>query len=314
MSSISTCHGTEPRQPESESCTLDSIAAMRVQERLGSYRTLDYLNNQECPPSPSALANDESVPLDADCRYKMCIWCYQVCDYVNFKREIVAIAMSYLDRFLVTPRGRLCIGDRILYKLACMTCLYTAVKVHCTEAIDPQVISGLSRGDFEAKQVEHTELVVLESLCWKLNPPTAVSFIYNLVRLIHYSLMSDESKATVVDLAKYQAELAVNDYDFVTIEPSTIALATLANAMDGIGMSIEPHSSILTSLAQAAEVDIETDLFNQVRIRLYEAITSDGTSGCSHLSPQKSEVDELSKTSSSVYFESPRSVTATPLR
>jgi hypothetical protein len=312
MAAISTSQPTTTQgQPPRGDFVLDTIKFMRGQEKLDSYGNVDYLS--QCQPSSSGLTN-VSLPLDADCRQQMSLWCYQVCDHAKIKREIVSIAMSFLDRFLATTKGRLCLSDRVFYKLACMTCLYTAIKTHNDEAIPPQVLSGLSGGSFDSTQIEHTELVILESLRWKLNAPTAVSFIYNLVLLVPSTLMSDESKATAIDLAKYQAEVAVNNYYFVTIQASTTALATLANAMDAMEMSIELQDAILILLVEAIEVDTKTALFQEVREQLCVALSAVGSSACRQLSLQTTPLDEMNKTTSSCYFESPRSVTATTQR
>lgn len=63
--------------------------------------------------------------VDDLCRQKMCEWSYRIVDHFNGSRELVAIGQNYVDRFLDKYRC-----DCTAYKLASITSLYLAVKVH----------------------------------------------------------------------------------------------------------------------------------------------------------------------------------------
>merc|ERR1712232_842236 len=86
------------------------------------------------------------APVDSSCRFAMARWCNETADFCNYKRETVAIAINCLDRFMSTPNGREVLLDRNLYQLAAMTALYSSVKIHEQEAMDPDLMSMLSRG------------------------------------------------------------------------------------------------------------------------------------------------------------------------
>jgi Cyclin, N-terminal domain len=165
--------------------SLSIISAMRHQEESG-YATGDFLHQHD-PPSGRAkgpLNQSQSSPVSVECRNLMVSWCYQVVDYCRFRRETVEIAISYLDRFCCTALGESARRDRKIYQLAAMTCLYTACKIHEPEAMDPKLVSNLSRGAYSSKEVEEMESTIVEALQWRLNPPTSLSFVRQLLDLI----------------------------------------------------------------------------------------------------------------------------------
>ena len=288
---------------------LATIEAMRKQEETG-YRSYDYLH-QQVPPFPSVNSpQNAGEPVDVDCRFRMSEWCYQIVDFCKFKRETVAVSMSYLDRFLCTPAGLDIFLDRSMFQLAAMTALYTAIKIHEPEAMEPTLIASLSRGVYNEEQVEAMEFKMLNAIMWRVNPPTAIAFIHELLDLIPSSIISGDARAAVIDLAKFQTEVAVSDYAFVTVNTSSIAFAALFNAFESMNMDLKLQSHIEYSLAQAAKIESQSTQIRDVRIRLYEAITKLPGSGqlCSSLSPETTCNIDYTKTTS--VHGSPRSVSA----
>jgi len=53
------------------------IAVMRMQEET-TYKVRDYLAES------AGIRKRASKPVDADCRIKMCEWCYEVVDFCKF--------------------------------------------------------------------------------------------------------------------------------------------------------------------------------------------------------------------------------------
>jgi hypothetical protein len=292
--------------------TLATIEVMRRQEET-TYKSYDYLH-QQAPQFPAAngplssTPGPATAPVDGDCRFRMSEWCYQIVDFCKFKRETVAISMSCLDRFLCSPGGREAFVDRSTFQLAAMTTLYTAIKVHEPEAMEPSLVASLSRGAFCKEQVEAMEITVLKAIQWSVNPPTAMSFILGFLDLIPEHLISEEAREAVLDLAKFQAELAVSDCDFIAVNASSIALASLINAFESMNMDLGLQLHIQNILSEAAKIEIQSSVFRDIRIRLYEAICGQSESHlCSNLSPETTCSGECSKGTSSV-LESPRSV------
>jgi hypothetical protein len=88
------------------------------------------------------------------------------------------------------------------------------------------------------QDVAEMERRILAGLQWKLHPPTAAAFA---VLLLDY-LMVDLPFNELEDLysnASFFAELSVCDYFFVTHRCSTIALACVLNALEGMMLDEE---------------------------------------------------------------------------
>lgn len=205
----------------------ETLTAMFRQEQ--AYTPQDCLHQET--PLPEPVRNALHVDIDQDCRNKMVTWSYQVVDFCKFSRESVEIAMNYLDRFIATPAGQSALQDRNVYQLASMTCLYTAVKTHERQAMHPNVVAQLSQNTYTAQQVEAMEAVILGALQWRLNPPTSIAFVRELMMNIH---LPKDTKEVVMELAKLQTELAVNDYKFLTTTKSTIAYCSLKNSLEAV--------------------------------------------------------------------------------
>lgn len=246
--------------------TLSTIAAMRRQE--ASYMQRDFLH-QSSPQMPSA---NGPAHVDIDCRSKMTAWCYQVVDFCKFHRETVEIAMNYADRFLATPAGLAALSDRTTYQLAVMTALYTAVKLHEPEAMDPKLVSNLSRGAYTPQQVEAMEAVMLGALQWKLNPPTALSFVRQYLDLLPGDVLDAGVRQTAYDITKYQTELAVNEYDFCSVFPSTTAYCSLVNSLESMGLDAKVVAEISRVIASAAGIDVYDDKALNVQNWLYSSV------------------------------------------
>eukprot|EP00531_Pseudo-nitzschia_arenysensis_P002637 CAMPEP_0116144378 /NCGR_PEP_ID=MMETSP0329-20121206/15975_1 /TAXON_ID=697910 /ORGANISM="Pseudo-nitzschia arenysensis, Strain B593" /LENGTH=294 /DNA_ID=CAMNT_0003639807 /DNA_START=44 /DNA_END=928 /DNA_ORIENTATION=+ len=245
--------------------TLDTVHAMRRQEEL-AYSVSDYLS---CLPETNAALE---TPVDATCRHVMAKWCNEIADFCDYKRETVAIAMNCLDRFMASPSGYEVLLDRNQYQLAAMTALYSSVKIHEQEAMDPRLVSTLSRGAHSAEAVEAMESKMLNAIQWRINPPTAMSFVRSMIDLIPDHLMNSCEKETVADITKFQIELAVNEYKFCTVNASSIAYACALNAMESVIDDGMLYSEFETSMAKTMMLD--NSCVRDIRIALYELMNS----------------------------------------
>lgn len=240
---------------------LETIHAMRRQEEL-SYSVVDYLSY--LPTATTAL----DTPVDASCRFVMAKWCNEIADFCNYKRETVAIAMNCLDRFMSSPSGQEILLDRNLYQLAAMTALYTSVKIHEQEAMDPKLVSTLSRGVHSAQAVEAMESKMLTAIQWRVNPPTAMSFVRSMIDLIPDHLIHSCEKDAIFDVAKFQIEMVVNEYDFCTFNASSIAFACALNAMESVVADGMLYADFETTMGKTLMVD--DSCVRDLRIAIYE--------------------------------------------
>ena len=147
----------------------------------------------------------------------------------RINREIAAISLSYLDRFLSYYSC-----DRRTFKLAATSGLFLAVKLHEPRKTDLMgILSDLSRGEFSMDDVIRMEREFLDALTWKLNPPTPVAFVGHFLHLLQVPIDSEVTRS-ISALAAFFTELAVCDYSLVTVNSSTIAVASILNAMETI--------------------------------------------------------------------------------
>eukprot|EP00548_Thalassiothrix_antarctica_P014946 CAMPEP_0194173920 /NCGR_PEP_ID=MMETSP0154-20130528/8188_1 /TAXON_ID=1049557 /ORGANISM="Thalassiothrix antarctica, Strain L6-D1" /LENGTH=297 /DNA_ID=CAMNT_0038887169 /DNA_START=60 /DNA_END=953 /DNA_ORIENTATION=+ len=289
-----------------------NISAMKRQEQ--SYLSKDYLHSfpdeTEYPCQFEGVLNTNSSVNEA-LRLRMVNWCYQIVAFCQFSRDTVAISTNYLDRFLSTTEGINARKDWKIFRLAAMTCLYTAIKIHEVEAIDPTFISNLSKGNFTEKQVVDMEQKIIMSLQWRLNPPTPSSFIQKFLSIIPDKTMSKSEKSAVRKLATYQTELSVGDYNFLSYDASCIALASLANAIQATRRGYFQH--ILQTISKIADIDISSQAFMKCRESLYTKMNMPSHCQESYSIPQLSTVRKHGRSTNSVH-NSPRGVDTFPTR
>ncbi len=245
---------------------LETMATMRLQESSG-YATTDWSCEGSIP------LHEQSAMVDMVCRSKISNWFVQVVDFCKFRRETVEITLSMLDRFLVSPEGVGARTDRGLYQLASMTALYTAVKIHEAEAMDPQLVSKLSRGAYSASEIEEMERLLLQGLKWRVNPPTTMSFVRELMNLIPHETLELETRNTLMDITKYQIELTVGQEELFKIPPSLIALAALRNTLASLPIDSQLTEYILFVFSNALQWDLNDTGVKNVRNVMYEAVT-----------------------------------------
>ena len=180
---------------------VERITVMQEQEA-DSYKHHDY------------IVPGEETRIDSLCRVLMVEWCYQITDYCKFRRETVAICLSYLDRFLSSssPRAAEAIQSRKVYQLATMTTLYIAIKLFEPMTVDTNLLSTLSQGVYSESDITDMEEEILVALGWMMNGPTAHDFISHMIALIPKSAYyHDESTLiTLLDFSRYQARALEN--------------------------------------------------------------------------------------------------------
>jgi hypothetical protein len=287
--------------------TLETIQAMRFQEE-NAYCVSDYLPQR--PPVNCAL----DTPVDASCRFVMAKWCCEIADFCKYKRETVAVAMNCLDRFMASSVGQQILLDRNLYQLACMTALYSSVKIHEQEAMDPILISSLSRGVHSPKAVEEMEAKMLEAIQWRVNPPTAMSFVRCMMDLVPSNTVGAAEREMVTEIAKFQVELTLNEYNFATFRASAIAFASLLNSLESLSNDSTFFANFESTVARSVGIDINS--VRLLRIALYELMNGNDTAVLQEntvSTPSPTKIDSTCSEPIDVagyYTSSPRSVNA----
>lgn len=267
----------EPDFGDHEGEFQENLHAMLRQEATGKYDCTDYLSvtvwqanahpqqitkkpkfevsrYSPVPPacvagtSPVARSTSSNARIDEYCREQIVEWSFRVVDYFRIDREVVAVSLSFLDRFLATYRC-----DRTSFKLAATTTLHLAVKLlYPCKLADLGILSDLSRGEFDMKDVCAMETNILHMLQWNLHPPTAAAFTSIFLDYFFASRMvtiSNTDLDDMYDVSSFFSELAVCDYSSVRIRSSTIAIAAILNAVEGM---YGPDHSLVTDILAAA--------------------------------------------------------------
>eukprot|EP00934_Nitzschia_sp_Nitz4_P004938 Nitzschia sp. Nitz4//scaffold28_size193895//175697//176548//NITZ4_001689-RA/size193895-processed-gene-0.284-mRNA-1//-1//CDS//3329546054//4928//frame0 len=279
---------------------MDTLQVLLNQEE-SAYQVRDYLS--VVPKLPQHM----EPAVDAECRRVMAKWCNDIAEFCNYSRETISIAMNCLDRFMATPDGCKILLDRNHFQLASMTALYTAVKIHEHEAMDPALVSTLSRGVHTAQAVEYMEQRMLQAIGWRVNPPTPGAFATNMLALVSPRALSDAEKEIILELASCQVHMATCSYDFVTVPPSHVALASILNAMG----DLLPQNGFCEQFASgiASTLGAELNNIRDLRISLYEAVEGCEPMEIAVTHCNAKEVESHSN-SSGEYEVSPRAVNA----
>jgi hypothetical protein len=246
--------------------SLDTIAAMRHQETT-SYVTSDWLQLEQHESQMYVTSNGplHFKAVDIECRNRVAAWGIQVADYCKFSRETVEIAMSCLDRFLASAEGTTARNDRNVYQLASMAALYTAIKIHEPNAMDPKSVARLSRGAFSPQEIEKMEAKLLHALKWRVNPPTTLSFVRKLLSLIPEQVLHRDLRGAVFDLTRCQTEFSISTYQLVPVAASTVAYSALMISLEslGLGLGDKVVSNCSHIFSQALQVDCDSSSFCQ---------------------------------------------------
>ena len=165
---------------------LDAIQVLKDKE-VSAYRVLDYLYGPPhadrisvdvtaAPPSAASASsadfsltysvgtsttNDSSKTaggVTEDWRSNICEWSYQVIDHLDYDREIVAVSMHYLDRYLAKRTV-----DKRTFQLVALTTLHLATKLYSprNQQLSIHLLRNLSRGYFDEEHITAMEQSIL---------------------------------------------------------------------------------------------------------------------------------------------------------
>ena len=248
MASISSASSWGQQQHNLASPNLLNILSVESKEQYEvkpNYLHSSVLMQNLPPPSDS---KDQGV--SERCRRRTCEWMYDICDYFKLNREVVGIALFYVDRyFTITFEGsdsqQKVPVTRRQFQLVALTGLYIAVKLHgesrhenptyrpattlersdstssdCSSQqqqwnrlkFSLSTCASISRNQFTSDEIEDCERKVFGTLDWHLNPIISSGNIIDML-LIYIPTMEggDDSIALFVyDCAKYLAELSIS--------------------------------------------------------------------------------------------------------
>lgn len=231
-------------QTSSRDMRRDQLRAMMIQEDREGYKCSDYLSYYtETSSVIETVGGDVGCTLrrpaivvknlNVSCRTSICEWMYRVVDHFGVDREVVAIALSYIDRVLSI---NYC-ADRRTFKLISSTSLHLAIKVHFPTMWKDvgRLLPDLSRGDFCLEDLVGMEKELVHSLTWLLNPPTPQCMAVHILSLLPSDSAPRDVLHNITNTALFLIELSVCDYFFTTTSRSVVAIAAVLNAAETVG-------------------------------------------------------------------------------
>jgi hypothetical protein len=183
-------------------------------------------------------------------------WCYDIIDHCKLDRETVAIAMDIVDRFISNQsaydaqRTLLCSWQ---YQLVVVSSLFIAVKLNERVIVESDFFASLCRGLYGIDEIEKMEMLILQGLTWRVNAPTSIQMVHYILSLLssHVDQLDERVWTFILDEARYQTEHAVRDYYFSTQRSSTIAVASIVNAIEMLKK--EDRTDLLTALLRVIQ-------------------------------------------------------------
>lgn len=182
-------------------------------------------------------------------RRKICEWLFEVVDHFRFDREVVWIALFYLDRAVSIQTKELGYTmNRREFQLVAVTSLYIAIKLHGEVQLESSdmprrklridVFVELSRGLFTVKTLEEKEMEILKMLNWHVNPTSSAKFIAFLLHFFPEKWCGStiaSARVSIYELARYLTELSVccSSITF-NYKASEIAYASILCAIDAL--------------------------------------------------------------------------------
>lgn len=276
------------RSNDCDCIKMDSIIAsehfrvMLQQESLPVYRISDYLAvAQSLYSVNSAPYHDSNDCIDFECRETMVEWSFQVADFAHLRRDTVAIAMNYLDRYLsrkiLNAKNIMCC--RKLFQLSAMSALFLAIKLNEKKSITAKMFAELSRGSYSASDIHLVEEEILKTLDWRVNGPTAQQFLCHIMLLCSEPLKLIKCSESFVNLCNYQLDLSVGDYWFTSLKPSALALATVLNSIDN--NAADAHRAeiptLIENISMATGIDPSSKDVLNAMARLRMLLQNNGT-------------------------------------
>ena len=215
-----------------------------LQNQENKYECINYMYDEE---------NEyENQVVNENCRKVMSRWFNKIVTHCNFNRELSCIAMHLLDRFISTRHGRVVLYDTRYYQLASVCCLQLSTKMHEPRKLDMESLSILCRGHYHAHEIIRMEYTILSALKWQLCPPTPYTFLDLFLELLPPNSTCQERLREIVH---EQISSSIQDYKYVTINPSLIAISSLLNALEYMQFPYHLQVSFVHTVYVTAGID-----------------------------------------------------------
>ncbi|KAL7543690.1 hypothetical protein ACHAXR_012998 [Thalassiosira sp. AJA248-18] len=199
---------------------LERIEAMRAQEDTLS-TCYHYFHGSAC----------NTTDIDEACRKSMVVWCQQIQKSLKLSPETVWIAISFLDRYLSSGKGKSqeALQNRFKFQLAAITSFYVAVKINESVELDVATLAKLCKGYYAESKILSMETDIIFALDWRVSCPTPMDFVRHLLKL----LPGDINSKGLLEASQKNVEHACTDFYFSFCKPSVVAASCLASCLIG---------------------------------------------------------------------------------
>lgn len=254
---------------------VDEISFILKLEKAHYNPVYDYLAHNRAFPNADAYVTEQE-------RRKMTEWFYSVVDHFMFDREVVSVAMNFLDRVSSTrameTNGPI---STSYFKFTAVAALYLAIKIHGNaedvRTGEPRMLSigeviYLSRGVYTREQVVDKEYKILSALNWHVNPPTMLRFIAALLGFLPDSwgyVSADDSIANqIYETSRFLSEVIVAEPSCAfKFKASEIAYASILCSLDALQNKMPfPYEARLAFQDKVAAVTSMTPKSRHVRL------------------------------------------------
>lgn len=266
--------------------SIDQISVMLQQERSYYGSCYDYLSDLQ---DPASSENSSEHKIEG-WRRTICEWSFEVVDHFGFDREVVSIALNYLDRVIAdTTRKTGTPITRKEFQLAAVTTFYLAIKLHGeldSREGAPRKLgmnAFIKLGLFSLESIKAKERSILAALEWRVNPPTTVAFIGSLLRLLPETFKRLPAHGSVAssifEMAKYLTELSVcvSSFSF-QFTFSEIAYAAILCSIDALRDSVpfpyEVRMAFLNFIAGVTSLSLNKESVRRACTMLMEICPS----------------------------------------
>ncbi|XP_010555401.1 PREDICTED: cyclin-D2-1-like [Tarenaya hassleriana] len=197
-----------------------SIPLMGFPSLLGEDRIREMLEREtEFLPGNDYLNRLRAGDFELCVRNEALDWIWKACDHYHFGPRCICLSMNYFDRF--SSSYKLPKDNAWAVQLLAVSCLSLAAKLDETDipqSIDLQV--GDPKYLFEAKTLQRMELLVLNTLNWRLQALTPFSFIDYFL-----SKTSDNPSENSISRSSELILNTIKGIEFLDYRPCEIAAA-----------------------------------------------------------------------------------------
>ena len=203
-----------------------------LEQEVSTYRFTDYLSPSfqldffDDKSTSTAFNDQDALNLSKKktfWRNKILAWMYHIVDQHDLDRELVEVSLNYMDRYLAEQP----IHESLGFQLVGMTSLYLAIKIFRHEGRGASVYNfvKLSRGAYIEEDFTQMEQSILETLHWRMHPPTSLAFLELLMFFLPQGACDSQARPALYERIKFLLELCVSVEFFFTKNPSHVAIA-----------------------------------------------------------------------------------------